>query len=131
MCLGIGFGFDLGFGFALRFGAVCIAVIALISALASDLCFLERPGFALGFGLTSTCAWLAHGGWLCLMQPPLLGAGLRLWLGLRCNLCLGICYCTDFDLGFGFAFRFGAALHGVFGLYFGVASGFVPLCICT
>ena len=51
-----------------------VAVFALNSALASDLCFVEWLCFALGVGLTCTRAWLAHGGWLCLMLP--------LWLGL-------------------------------------------------
>ena len=39
---------------------------------------------------------------------------------------MGIGYCTDFDLGFGFALRFGTDLYCLFGFYFGFGSGLTP-----
>ena len=35
-------------------------------------------------------------------------------------------YWSSFDLGFGFALRFGAALNCMLGLDFGFGSGFAP-----
>ena len=60
------------------------------------------------------------------MLPLWLGIWLGLGLGLRWSLCLGIGYCTDFDLGFGFALRFGADLYCLLGFYFGFGSGLAP-----
>ena len=60
------------------------------------------------------------------MLPLWLGAGLGLGLGLRWSLCLGMGYCTNFDLGFGFALRVDAALNCVLGLDFGFGSDFAP-----
>ena len=62
-----------------------------------------------------------------LMLPLWLGAGLGLGLGFRWSLCLGTGYCTNFDVGFGFALRCGAALDCMLGLDFGFCSGFAPV----
>ena len=68
----------------------------------------------------------------------------RLWLDF--NLCLAcpwglalpdatalawswVSCCTNFDLGFGFALRFGATLNCVLGFDFGFGSGFAPRAI--